>query len=246
VLRIFVILLALLPRLAAAAPGFYGHLSDAIAENRARTQAYARMSGGRSRPISQALIATENASLPIAAYLEWYAQEFREAGIPVLELDFVDMGKAPKFSATLLPAIPESTPYLPIPRREWKREIDRLIATNDFAGLHATAERWVKELSAEPRFHVMVRHVLESTARIAWLAPQYERLAREKGLKSSPLWLSKRLLYLHAQSLWISDRLDSWAMPIQRAGVPILLNDVPPIDTRPTVPVTCAEKVGHR
>ncbi len=228
-----------------AGPGFYGHLSDAIKENRARTPQYARLTRGRSRFLSQTLIATETGSLPIAAYLDWYAQPFRKAGIPVLDLDFADMAHAPKFSARLLPVIPASVPYLNLPRAEWKREIDRLVTAEDFLGLHAKLEGWIRGLSAEPRFHVMVRHVLESTARIAWLAPQYERMAREKGLKSSPLWLSKRLLYLHAQSLWISDWLDWKAMPIQRSGVPVLMNDVPPISTRPTAgEVTCAKRLG--
>ncbi len=210
------------------------------------------MSGGRSRKLSQMLIATELASLPVAWYLEWYAQEFRDAGIPLLELDFVDMKLAPKFSSEKLPPIPASVPYRAVPRAAWKKEIDRLVKAEDFAGLHGQLEGWVKELGQEPRFHVMVRHVLESAARIAWLAPQYEKLAKEKGLKSSPLWISKRMLYLHAQSLWISDQLDSLAMPMQRDGIPILLNDVPPIRTRPTVGIpepapptlSCSKSLG--
>ncbi len=79
----------------------------------------------------------------------------------------------------------------------------------------------------------MVRHVLESTARIAYLAPRHERIAKEKGLTKSPAGLSWKLVKLHLQALKLAGGLDTQAAPLQAAGVPILCRDVPPIETSP-------------
>ena len=215
--------------------GFAHHLNEAILSNWNRLEGYSRQTRGRSRGLSQSLMAIEAASLPMAWYLDHQASYFQSAGIPLMQLDFVPMSLTPPFSEAVLPPIPPSLEYARLPWQAWKRRILQLSRARKFMQLHAEIEGWVKTLQAEPRFHVMVRHVLESTARIAFLAPQYERLAMRAGLESSPVPLSQNLIWLHVTSLWISNQLDNWAEPMQRHGVAILQNDVPVIEMSPQV-----------
>lgn len=216
-------------------PGFAHHIQEAISANWNRTAGYARQTQGRSRYLSHTLMAVEAGTLPIAWYLDRQAAPFQRAGIPIMQLDFVSMSLTPPFSETGLAPLPPSIEYRPIPWRRWKRRILELSRARQFLALHAEIQIWVKDLEETPRFHAMVRHVLESTARIAFLAPQYERMALRAGLTSSPVPLSQNLLWLHASSLWISNQLDNWAEPMQREGVAILQNDVPPIEMSPWV-----------
>ena len=75
---------------------FESHLRDAIALNRARAKIYARLSGGRSRVVSEALILGERATMPLARWYDARAQPFHDAGVPLLRWIFVPMEDLPE------------------------------------------------------------------------------------------------------------------------------------------------------
>ena len=100
--------------------------------------------------------------------------------------------------------------------------------------IHKEIGRWMKDLAVVPRYHSLLRHMLESTARVAFLAPQYAAKAEALGI-DSPVYLSVQLLKLHVNGLWAGVFLDKRAAPLQRKGVPIIANDIPPVDMSPNL-----------
>ena len=81
----------------------------------------------------------------------------------------------------------------------------------------------------------MTRHLLQSLARMAHLAPQYVAMATDAGLPS-PARISARVMRLHLCALAAGQRVDRRAAPLQVAGVAIVQQDVPHI------PITFASR----
>ena len=212
---------------------FAEHLHEAMALNRARAEVYERLSDGESRSLSRRLIAGEVMSLFLAYPLEAWAAVFWRHDIPVLCRDFVSMTETPPVQTMLADRRPGLGEFHEIDTEAIADRTRVAFARGGFAGAHAVLEAEIALLTTEPAFHCMARHILESAARVAWLAPQYDALAAERGLTLSPSSLSQVLLELHLESLRLARDLDGRAAPLAADGVTIICRDVPPIDTRP-------------
>ena len=79
---------------------FESHLRDAIALNRVRASVYARMSMGKSRTVSGALILSETATLPLARWYDSRSRAYHDKGVPLLEALFVPMSGLPEPALT--------------------------------------------------------------------------------------------------------------------------------------------------
>ena len=86
----------------------------------------------------------------------------------------------------------------------------------------------LREIEAEPNFHCMQRHLIESIGRTAMLAPVYEQMAKDRELKS-PQALIRQFLKLQIWGLRLGKWLDSKALPLQIEGLGIICHDVPGI-----------------
>lgn len=215
---------------------FTEHVRDAIHRNRERAPRYEALSQGTSRAISRKLILNERLTIPLAWALEKDARTFTKAGIPVLCADFISMDQIPAFQDRFPFPAPKLSEFKALPVKQWKSELTFALRHMGFKSVHDTVSRQVGVLDREPQgYHCMVRHVLESVGRVAYLAPQYERKARARGLRRSPLGVSKLTLELHLQGLGIAADLDRMAAPLQARGIPILCQDVPPVSIRPTL-----------
>jgi hypothetical protein len=213
------------------APGpFEEHLREAIALNSTRAPLYATLSAGRSRRISRTLLWSERALLPVARWFDRRAEPYHRAGIPLLHDVFVSMEGTPAFLPRLGPV--PGPPRLRPDGRAAGREVARAFRAAGFDGAAATLARHLGALEEEPEFHCMLRHLLESTRRIALVAPGLHRLAGRRGL-ASPLPLLSRLLRVHLWGCGAAGRLDRLALPLQADGLPILCRDVPPIPPYP-------------
>ena len=202
------------------------HLREAIALNRERAPLYARLSEGRSRAISRSLILQERLLLPVARWFDGRAEPYHRAGVPLLGDAFVSMDRTPAFAAPghPLPVPPRLRPN----GRHLARAVRAALRGEGLPAAERIMRREIETLSAEPAFHGMLRHMLESTLRIAVLAPHHERMASDRGLPS-PRPISLRILRLHLRGFPAAVRLDRRAEPLQRRGIPIIVNDVPPI-----------------
>lgn len=207
------------------------HLDEAIALNQERDPLYRAVSDGRSRAISSRLIGLEKLALLANRVLglDRRARVYQNAGIPILCSEFVSMELTPKFRARSPRPWPSLNDFVPVDGAVLARTLRHELNKNGLEGLAAAVEAKLEELNHEPRFHCMVKHVLESLARTARLAPTHEAQAKALGLPS-PRHLSDLFIWAQLQTLYDSADLDASAAPLQAEGIAILCQDVPPIE----------------
>lgn len=230
---LIVVLALLLPGIArsgepAASDCFFRHLQDAVVLNRARFPLYSKLTGRGSEKLSQRLMMMEQLATPVARYFDWRARRYQKAGIPLLCDDFIDMSETPEFSPAYDGPAPRLEEFRPEDFRTTRRALKRASREGGFEGLKTAALRELERLQGTPEFHCMSRHILESIARAAALAPRYVEDARSLGMKS-PAGISRQFIDLQLFYLKEAAELDAMAAPIQASGVPILCQDVPPI-----------------
>ncbi len=192
-----------------------GHLWQAIQVNLARLPAYARLTQGRSLPLSCALIGLELSSLPLALLVDALARPLNRQGSMVVQEDFVDLELQPFLAAYQAPETVEPA--------DLARVADRT-RVGTFHELALACEAELEQLG-DPRCHCMVRHMLESLLRIANNAPEHAR-------QGDSSWLSWLLIEAHRTLLPVAGWLDRLAAPLQKEGVPILFQDLPGIPPR--------------
>jgi hypothetical protein len=202
------------------------HLEEAIAQNRTRRPLYAAATAGASERISGLLIALEEASLTVAPRADEPSAAYHAAGIPIVCDGVVPMAWAPSFEPLKLGAIAE--PFSPLNGEAIAVELRDALTAGGPEQVAAIAHQWMDRIESTPHRHCMVRHVLESVARIALLAEDHARLARKRRL-ASPAGIDEDLIRAHVAGLGISAQLDTMAAPLQARGVPILCNDLPTI-----------------
>jgi hypothetical protein len=227
-LSVLLLLLLITPR--ARAGCFSSHLREAIALNQAREPLYAALTGGKSKGVSVRLIAAERFSLLGAWVVERKAEKWEAVGVPALCADFVSMSLAPPFAAHAEPAVLNGGPA-PVASLAWKTEIGDALARDGFPGVLRVVDEKIEQLRPERGYHCLVRHVLDSIARVAALAPGLEARSQEKGFAPGALSeLEAEVIQLNLLGLTMAEEIDRVAEPIQQSGVPILCQDVPPID----------------
>lgn len=204
---------------------FERHMLDAIALNEARAPLYSSLSNGASLAISRRLILTERALLPVARWFDRRAQRWERAGIPILEEIFVPMESAPAFAERGKEL--RGAGNAPLDGSVRQRVLRRY-RNAGFEGAALALREAIEVLSAEPGVDCLTRHLLESARRLALLAPEHTRAARERGL-ASPRWMLSLLLRLHLWGLGRARDLDARARPLQVRGIPILAQDLPAI-----------------
>ncbi len=211
---------------------FVKHLVDSIEINSKRLTRYAKLTRGRSVAHSMKLILSEQASIPFAFAIDRLARPYQKAGVPIGDLEFIDMHLIPEFS--------EKFPFEPEPFESYvaydgKALSRSLIAAFRMAGFEGVSEVATVELNRlqTPRaYHCMIRHLLESIIRIANLAPLHEKRAKELGISSrlaSCNRISRMMFWGHIASFAACAAIDRAAAPFQAKGLPIIWQDVPEI-----------------
>jgi hypothetical protein len=208
------------------------HIEDGRTINEERLPRYDALTHGASLPISQMLIGYETFSLPFADIVDSRAVPWQEQEICIACFEFVSMERTPRFRDTF----PGGPPLLPDFHPQDAAEMDRgfrsALDEEGFPGLSAALAAKLRELAQAPKFHCMLRHILESMLRISNLAPLFQQMAEARGLPS-PLELSAFLTDLHFLVLGQAVTADGMAAPIQADDVPILCQDVPNIPPLP-------------
>lgn len=201
------------------------HIREAIELNTERKPLYSHITDSKSQKISRKLILREKIALRASWLLiDRDAKFYNDNGIPIICNDLVEMSETPPFS----PKGPTLDPktYKKYSAHKIKTRFKKLLRSRDFFGLHKAASKEISKLPAG--YNCMVRHILESIARSALLAPEYQKTALAQGLPD-PLFLSVRFIRLTIDQLDYASDLDHLAMPMQTQGIPIICQDVPPI-----------------
>jgi hypothetical protein len=211
---------------------FHHHLEEAIDLNERRLPVYSGWTDGASEAISRRLIASERRGLLAARYVDRRARRYQAAGIPIVCAEFVSMSLAPA-----LDSAPHGIPPAPFLTGPTAKGLEaRIRGAYGRGGFSEMVDVAVDELDAlagMPAYHCMVRHLLESVARTAALAPFHAEASTAAGLPST-VPLSELMIRLHLAVLHDATELDRLAAPLQSSGVPIICQDVPPIPHPPT------------
>ena len=211
--------------------GLVDHLRAAIRQNVSRRADYLRRGGVRAWMLSVVLVAHERSLLPFAALLDRQARPFQRQGIPILSADLQPMSLSPPPGRQLDGVGPMMTADLRAVRqglRVARRNARSALRQRDLS--HAAfelAEALDTVVSAEARSGArlaLTAHVLESAGVSAANGVSY---ADQSGGRSLPL--SRRFVAGQLLLLPGALRLDVLAGPVHARGVPIFIDDVPPV-----------------
>ncbi len=211
---------------------FENHIQEALVSNTERRAKYQKDGGGMSSYIlSTRWILIEKIAL--LAGNNYYkfdqrAEPFQKNGINILCDEFVDMSLTPAYKLDEKDEAPLLEGYVKPNGTEMMAKLSKAYQEQSYKGLFSATLEELKVLNKEPKFNCMVRHLLESLARVTALAPGHERKALALALPS-PKSISEDLVKTHIDGIGISIRLDSTASSLQSRGLPIICRDVPPV-----------------
>ncbi len=212
--------------------GFYTHIQEAITINRIRKVAYARLSGGKTKSLSNALIISERLTLPIAKYYDRKGKIFNDQGIMVVQDDFVDMN-IPSFDRKVIhqsawtEKVSNRMKFLlqeflsTIPKKYESNEALKTVLDNG-RDLHQSIEA----LEKEQEVHLaMTKHLVES---ICFISNNGLKFSEQS--QGSTRTLTGSLIKLHQLALKNSLWMDKWGNKFHQQNIGILVNDMPEIE----------------
>lgn len=208
---------------------FRNHMREAMHLNRTRRPLYNELSLWKSTPISNRLIFLEGLIKTTSYVYHNYdslARPYQEAGINIVCDEYIEMKNAPAFRETFAEGAPKLENYEPQDASAIKTSLIRALDEGGFEGVYRAAGAIAERLEREPRFNCLLRHTLDSVARIAWLAPGHVRAAKAKGLPSTAS-LSDMMIRDHLVLLSQIVDLDRKAAEVQAMNIPIICQDVP-------------------
>lgn len=212
------------------AQGFRSHLADAIRLNTARRPIYMERTQGRSRSLSDDLIATERLCLPIAAYFDWRGRAFECEGIPVISGAFVAMDVPPAETPTRYTGRADAATLRAVARllAGTGRRVREALWRSDFALVAAACEEALQtlaDLEKESSSHfAMCKHLVESLGLGALNGRECQ--VRSGGKATG---LARDLIAIQLLALGRGPDADRRAQEFHALGVGILVNDMPAI-----------------
>ena len=209
------------------------HLKEAIEINQDRAPLYAELTNGESNRISNALLQSEKLSLATSIPMDKTARYWQKRGVPVFVYEFIPMNQTPQFTEKFSDMDGITADFPHFPTGQLIDDLLKYLKSDDYAKVSSLTGRALKDLSATPKHLCLVRHLVESIHRGSNLLPLHLEKTKEKNLFFSPKKLCHYLLWAQTVAIRPSVRIDSWAHPIQRRGIPIIYQDVPYIPPMP-------------
>ncbi len=208
------------------------HLQEAIEINQKRRPLYSKLSGGKSLKISNTLIFFEKLSLASSYPLDILAKYWQKRNVPVLEYEFIPMSETPDFKECFAnqQGITQSFPDLKT--QLIVKDCASLFKNSDYQGIVNYTDRVIKETEEYSKHMCMVRHILESIRRAAYLIERHIENSQKLQIRS-PEFICRYLLKSQISIIHTSKLFDYWAHPLQKDGIPIIFQDVPFIPARP-------------
>ena len=209
------------------------HLLEAIEINKKRKPLYAKISNKRSLKISRTLIFFEMLSLITSYILDNIAKYWQKRNVPVLVHEFIPMEETPEFQEkfTDLNDIYSELPVLNT--QEIEACAKAFYKARDYKGLFAYTDEIIEsEMKSYPKHFCMIRHILESIRRGAYLIELHIKRAQDLGVRS-PEGFCRYVLVNQINIIHSSRLIDAWAFALQKEGIPIIYQDVPRIPAKP-------------
>lgn len=200
---------------------FTDHVKESIAINRERKLIYRKLTDGKSDKAFNKLIHIEKLMIPFAAYYDRRASWFQKRGVEIYKDDFVSM-----VVPEIVPGSPLAEDIVPLPWKDYRRDLKALIAKRDLEGVKNKTLSIVEEMKSQKSYHCLNRHLVESIYRIAWFMPARVKEAQEKKIKSPEnlLWDTMKF---HLIGFSRFAEIDLAAAPVQKEGIPLICSELP-------------------
>ncbi len=204
------------------------HLKEAIELNTERLLLYAKLSGGETIPYSKKLIWYEQLALKGAWIFDQLGKRYQQKGIDYMKNEFVEMATASPFYEQYPAGIDFAKPLELLHFTSFMKQAKQLNKQQQFEQLVELCNMRLHQLEKQTHVYCMVRHLIESIRRMAFLIPTYEAPCEAQQLKS-PMVYSQFLIRLQLMMLPKSAVFDIAIAPIQQQNIPFLYQDLPPI-----------------
>lgn len=208
------------------------HLLDAIKMNQERKPLYAKLSKGRSLKISRTLLFFEKLSLVSSYPLDNIAKYWQKRNVPVMVHEFIPMEETPNFKDRFEDSEGITIKLPALNTKLVQKQTEVYFKRFDYGGLFDYMDKIIEETKAYPKHMCMVRHILESVRRSAYLTEEHIKRADELNVRS-PEKFCRYLLMNQIKIIHTSKLFDKWAHPLQKDGIPIIYQDVPYIPAKP-------------
>lgn len=204
------------------------HLREATKLNIKRAKYYARLSQGKSLPLSYELIFMEKLAKVVTDVMDHKAKVYRRAGLALFQDDLIDMKLTPEFSPTFGEVGP------PIEKIRFDLNVIRhkmldLLEEDNLSEIYKLSVELLEEGPLkETNQNCLTRHFVESIARSVFNHENTREKARDLGLDDPKHVLLKFLKTQIINTRWAYS-LDKRAFAIQQDNIPLFCQDVPAI-----------------
>lgn len=207
------------------------HIGDAISINTERKKLYKTHFGKQASSLISRLIWLEKVMLVPAYLLDKKARPYHAYGILFCQ-DLVSMSMVPAFSAQRV-FMPNNETVLSkqaikVMIKSIKGLLRKDVEDAHFSFTNSYLKQQIAILSSWPHSNCLARHFLESMLQVLGNAYAHNEKAKELSLPPS-LPLSRKFVLDHLLGLPFMARLDRQAFELQKRGIPIFCQDIPPI-----------------
>lgn len=210
---------------------FTEHVKEAIKVNSARKDYYSRVSNGATRNVSLLYTSLEYSLLPLTAFFDRWALKFNQAGIPVLQNDFVSMDDiAPAEKQPLRRGVLDRGGRKQLRRmlRSWQWKSALAASRKDFLGVQLLAMNALHELRQLELLYkchlALTLHFVES---VGLAARNADRLSQQFARRTDNFY--RAFIALQTSGVRLFSKVDVMAQPFHSAGIGIIANDLPAI-----------------
>ena len=205
------------------------HIKEAMEINKERRERYSALTKGKSRTLSNFLIASEKLSLIPVKMQELKALPFNMKGIDILCKEVISMEKTPPFKSKV------SLKNFPKTEKFRRRGVGKLVKDlygaykkRDFKMASILLRKEMKGLEKFPGMYCMHRHVIESMLRASNYGPIHQKKARSLDLDAKEVGeVSWNFILSQIITFPLAYQIDKMAFPFQQKGIPIICQDVP-------------------
>lgn len=203
---------------------FTHHVTESIGINRERKPFYSKLTKGKSDPAFRLLLTIETVMIPSAWFWDQRAGSYLKSGIPFMKDELVSMNRTPAMD--LEKRIYPEKAIAPIPWKEYQRRISLALNSGNSKTVVEASHVVIQEMSSQPLYYPLTRHLVESIYRFAYFIPLRERESEEKKVKA-PTALCFSIMKYHLFGFWNFVLVDKLAAPVHQMGIPMIQSELP-------------------
>jgi hypothetical protein len=210
---------------------FTSHVKEAIEVNKGRKKYYEGVSKGATTNVSLLYTSLEYSLLPLTVFFDRWAQKFRKAGIPVLTDDFVSMsGISSPDKSLLRRGILDRAGRRDLRKmlRAWQWKSGLAASRKDFLKVQLLAMNALHELrQMELRYQCNLALTIHFVESVGLAARNADRLSHQYAKRTDNFY--RAFIAIQISGVRLFSKVDLQAQPFHRAGIGIIVNDLPAI-----------------